>query len=88
LRGCFCWVGDTPASEGVALQLDPLGVVKEAVEDGVGISGMTDHLMPFIDGELAGDDCGATAVAFLENFEEIMTGFGSERLKAPVVDSR
>jgi hypothetical protein len=43
------WVGGTPAPEGAALQLDPLRVVKETIEDCIGIGGMADHLMPFVD---------------------------------------
>jgi hypothetical protein len=32
-----------------------LGVVDEAVEDGVGESRIADHLVPLVDGDLAGD---------------------------------
>jgi hypothetical protein len=35
-----------------------VGVVKEAVEDGVGSGGIADFRVPFVDGQLAGDDNG------------------------------
>ena len=63
-----------------------MGVVDEAVEDGVGVGRVADHLVPFVDGELAGDDGGAAAVAFFEDLEEIVAGAGVERFEAPVVE--
>ena len=39
-----------------------------------------------IDGELAGDDGGAAAVAVLEDLQEVVAGGGVERLEAPVVE--
>lgn len=35
--------------------------------------------------ELAGDDCRTTAVAVLEDFQQIVKGLFVERLEAPVV---
>ncbi len=63
-----------------------MGVVDEAVEDGVGIGGIADEVVPFIDGDLAGDEGGAAAVALFEDFEEVMACAGIERLEAPVVE--
>jgi hypothetical protein len=42
-----------------------VGVVDQAVEDGVGVGGIADQRVPLIDGELAGDDGGVAAVAVL-----------------------
>ena len=39
----------TLAAQGLAGKLDALGVVDETVEDGIGVSGISDHLVPFID---------------------------------------
>ena len=60
----------------------------ETIEDGVGIGGIADYLMPALDGELAGDDGGAACVAFLENLEEIVAGLGVERLETPIVEDQ
>ena len=62
-----------------------MGVVDETVQDGVGIGGVTDDTVPGGYGELAGDDCRTTAVAVLEDFQQIVTSLLVERLEAPVV---
>ncbi len=38
-----------------SFQIDLVGVVYEAVEDGVGKGGIADPFVPVLDGELAGD---------------------------------
>src|SRR5882724_5260511 len=76
------------SSQAVACQVEPLSVVDEAVENGVGIGRIADHGVPALDGELAGDDGGASSVAFLENFEQIVAGLGVERLEPPVVENQ
>ena len=65
-----------------------MGVVNEAVEDGVGVSGVADHVMPCGQGKLRGDDRGPAAVSLLEDFEEVMTGAGVEGLEAEVVEDK
>jgi hypothetical protein len=70
----------------VAGEIDPVGVVDDAIENGVGIGGIADQLMPFVDGNLAGDDGRSAAVAFFENLEEIVTSGGIEGLETPVVE--
>jgi len=40
----------------VAGEIDPVRIVDDAIEDGVGVSGISDQLVPFVDGDLAGDD--------------------------------
>jgi hypothetical protein len=67
-------------------KIDPVRVVDDAVEDGIGVGGIADQLMPFVDGDLAGDERRSAAVAFFENLEEVMTRGGVERLEAPVVE--
>ena len=48
-----------------------MGVVDEAVEDGIGVGRVADHLMPFVDRDLAGENGRAAAVAFFEDLVEI-----------------
>ena len=74
------------ASQAVAGEIDPVGVVDEAIEDGVGVGGIADHLVPFVDRDLAGDDGRAAAVAFFEDFEQVVAGGGIERFEAPIVE--
>ena len=48
-----------------------MGVVDEAIKDGVGQSWIADGLMPMVDGELARDDGGTPSVAVLEDLQQI-----------------
>ena len=70
----------------MAGEIDPVRIVHDAVENGVGVSGIADQLMPFVDGDLAGDDRRSAAVALFENLEEVVTRGGVERLEPPVVE--
>jgi hypothetical protein len=67
-------------------EIDPVCVVNDTIEDGVGVGGIADQLMPFVDGDLAGDDRRSAAVAFFENLEEVVTRGGVERLEPSVVE--
>ena len=82
LDGC----GGRVAAQAVAGEIDAVGVVDEAIEDGVGVGRIADQLVPFVDRDLAGDDGRAAAVAFFEDFEQVVAGGGVERLEAPVVE--
>ena len=42
--------------------------------------------MPFVDGDLAGEDGGATPITVLEDLVEVTTGAGVERFEAPIVE--
>ena len=74
------------ASHGFAAHFDAMGVVDEAVEDGIGVGGITDHFMPSGDGELAGDERRAAPISVLEDFEQMVTGVAIERFEPPVVE--
>ena len=63
-----------------------MGVVNEAVEDGVGISRVADQGVPFVDGDLAGENGRTAAIALLEDLVEVATGTGIERFEAPIVE--
>ena len=60
--------------------------MNEAVEDGVGICRIADEGVPFVDGDLAGEDGRAAAITFLEDFVEVTTGAGIEGFEAPIVE--
>ena len=53
----------TPAflAHAFALEFDPVRVVDDAVEDSVGIGGIANEIVPFLDGRLAGDNGGPAA---------------------------
>ena len=76
------------ASQAVAGEIDPVSIVDEAIEDGIGVSGIADQLVPFVDRDLAGDNCRSAAVTFFEDLEEVVTSDGIERLEPPVVEDK
>jgi len=69
----------------VASQLDAMGVVDEAVEDGIGDGGVAERLMPLFDRHLAGEDGGATLRAVLDDLEQIGRLLTGERLHREVI---
>ena len=62
-----------------------MGVVDEAVENGVSVGRVPDHLVPRSDGQLAGDDGGTATITFFEDLEQVMAGECIERLEAPII---
>jgi len=43
--------------------------------------------VPFVDGDLGGDDRRSAAIAFFEDFEEVVTSDAVEGLETPVVEN-
>ena len=73
-------------SHAFSFQDDAVGVVDEAVEDGVGEGGIADDLVPVFDRDLAGDDGGAAAVAILDDFEQVAALLGGQRIEPPIIE--
>lgn len=73
-------------AQALAGKVEPMGIVDEAIEHGFGISGISNEQMPLVHEELAGDDGGTMTVAILEDFQEVVTGTGVERLNPLVED--
>lgn len=65
-----------------------MGVVDEAIEDGVGIGRITDDLVPPLDGDLAGDDGRFASVSVFEDLQQIMASGIIERLETPVIEDQ
>jgi hypothetical protein len=57
-----------------AFQGEPMSLVDQAVQDGVPKGGVADARVPVLEGELAGDEGGAAAVAILQDFEQVASG--------------
>ena len=55
------------------------------VQYGVSQSGITYQVMPFIDGELACNQCRGHGVSVLQDLKEVMSAFISHLGKAPVI---
>lgn len=65
-----------------------MGAVNDAVEDRVAQRGIGDHLVPFTDGDLAGDQQRAAVVSVVDDLEQIAALLGIERLWPPIVDDQ
>ena len=63
-----------------------MGVMNEAVQDGVGVCWVPYDLMPTVHGKLGCDHGGAASIALFEDFQQIVTGGGVERLQPPIVE--
>ena len=53
--------GFARSPQAFAGEVDAVGVMHQAVENGVGVGGIADQRVPLIDGKLTGDDGGAAA---------------------------
>ena len=55
-----------------------MGVVEEAVEDGVAEGGIADDIVPVLDGDWAGEQGAAPGVAVVEDFEQVVASLSRE----------
>jgi hypothetical protein len=65
-----------------------VGIVQDAVADGVGQGGVGEVVVPLGRGQLARDDGGAVAVAVLEDLEQVAAFLVGDGRQAPVVDEQ
>ena len=72
-------------AQALAGKLDPVSVVNEAVEDGVGECWIADHVMPAIDRHLAGDERRRVIEAILDDFEQVAGLLRGEGFRPPII---
>ena len=70
-------------SHAFALECQPVRVMHEPIEDGVGDGRIGDCLVPVIDRQLAGYNRRAAVVPILDNLKDVATLLGGERGEAP-----
>ena len=75
-------------AHGFSLEGNLVRVVDEAVEDGVGQGGVANDLVPVVDGNLAGDEGGASVVAVFNDLEEVASLFVRQARLPPVIQDR
>ena len=76
----------TGFAQALSTELDAIGVVDDAVEDGVGDGGVADDVVPVFDRQLAGNEDRSGVVAILDDLEEIAPLVGIQGFRPPVVD--
>lgn len=62
--------------------------MNETVEDGVGECGLADDIVPFVDRQLAGDECRGGAVTVLHDFHQIAALAGAEPIRSPIIEDQ
>lgn len=62
-----------------------MGVMDEAVENGVGQGRITQRIVPVGDRQLTGDDGGPGLVAFIQQFKQIPSSFIVEQRQSPII---
>src|SRR5262249_40784890 len=71
----------------LAFEFDPVGVVDDAIEDGVGKRWIADDLVPALDRQLAGDENRTDIVAILDDLKQVAALFSVELLWSPVIEN-
>ena len=61
-------------------------VMNQAVEDGVGEGGVAYHVVPCVDGQLAGDDGGLAAITFVDDLHQVAALRRGQLLGPPIVE--
>ena len=82
------FAGDEAAPQRRAFEVDAMGAMDDAVENGVSQGRIANDLMPAIGRELAGYQQGSPVIAIVDDLEQITTLFGVERFRPPIVDDQ
>src|SRR5882672_11947387 len=79
-RSCSgAFTSDEAPAQRRAFEVDAMGAMDDAVENGISQGGITDDFMPAIDRDLAGDQQRPPVAAIVDDLEQITTLFGIER---------
>ena len=70
-------------SHGGPVEVDPVCVMDDTVEDGVGDRGFAGDVVSFVDGQLAGDQDRGVLVSVLDDFHEVASLIGAEAPGSP-----
>ncbi len=69
-------------------KFDAVGVVDKAIQHGVGDRGISNHIVPVVHGDLAGNDGRALLVAIFDNLQEIASLLVAQLLRSPIVQDQ
>ena len=75
-------------AEAVAIHLQNVDMVREAIEERAGEPLRPEHARPFIEWQVAGDQGGAAFIALAEHFEEQFRTNSGERHVAQLIDNQ
>ena len=72
-------------SHAVAFEADAVGIVDDAVQDGIGDGGFANHVVPLGDRQLGGDEGRFAPIALLKDFQKIEALLITQAVGAPIV---
>src|SRR5260370_6611236 len=88
-RSCSgAFTSDEAPAQRWAFEVDAMGAMDDAVENGVGQRWIANDFMPAIDRDLAGDQQGSPVVAIIDDLEQIAALLGIERFRCTIVDDQ
>src|SRR5437868_11775605 len=88
-RSCSGAFGsDEAPAQRRAFEVDAMGAIDDAVENGVSQGGIANDFMPATDRDLAGDQERPPVVAIVDDLEQIATLLGVERFRPPIVNDQ
>jgi len=71
VNGCKAVLFGHGFAHGGSVELEPVGIVNDAVQNGVGEGRFSDDLVPFRQAQLGGDQDGGALVSVLDDFDQI-----------------
>ena len=80
--------GRVDSAHGISLEFEAIGVVEEAVEDGIGKGGVGEAGMPIVDWDLGCDQGGGTAIAVVKDLEQVLSLGARKGISEPVVQDK
>ena len=80
--------GGLAFAQRLAFEFDPIGIMHQAIQNGVGDGGIVDQFVPLIDRELAGQKRGRLAMSVVEHFQQIAVLFAGGRDQPEVINDQ
>ena len=75
------------ARHGMPFEFEPIGVVNQAVKDGIGKCGLVDDVVPSCNRKLAGDQDRSSSIAVLDDFHEVTALPGVQAIGPPIIEN-
>ena len=80
-------MGVEPTS-GFSLEIEPIGIVDQAVQDGVPDGWIREADVPLSNRHLSGNHCGCSSIAIIQDFEQVLRLGASQRITQPIVEEQ
>jgi len=80
--------GGAGLAPGLSLEIEPVSIVDQAVQDGVPDGWIGEAGVPFWNRHLSGDHCGGSAIAIIQDFEQVLGLCASQGITQPVVEDQ